>query len=47
MNLGETDSIETEVYPNATYNLPDKMGSLSSGVRMNINKNGITKFAVL
>ena len=46
MNPGETDSIETEVYPNATYNLPDKMGSLSSGVRMNINKNGITKFAV-
>ncbi|MDY2840241.1 MAG: hypothetical protein SOT46_07715 [Treponema sp.] len=46
MTLGETDSIETEVYPNATYNLPDKMGSLSSGVRMNINKNGITKFAV-
>ena len=46
MNLGETDSIETVVYPNATYNLPDKMGSLSSGVRMNINKNGITKFAV-
>lgn len=44
--LGDNDSIKTELYPNVSYNLPNKMGSLTTGVRMNLDKDGLAKFAI-
>lgn len=44
--IGDNDSVKTEVYPNLTYQLPNNMGSLTTGVRMNTDKNGLSKFAV-
>lgn len=44
--LGDNDSIQTELYPNVSYTLPNKMGSLTSGVRMNLDKDGLSKFAI-
>lgn len=44
--LGDTDSVKTEIYPNVTYNLSNKMGSLSTGVRLNLDKDGISKFSI-
>lgn len=44
--LGDNDSVKTEIYPNVTYNLSNKMGSLSTGVRLNLDKDGISKFAI-
>ncbi|MBP3742871.1 MAG: hypothetical protein J6J00_07805 [Treponema sp.] len=46
MMLGDSDSVKTELYPNVTYKLPNKMGSLTTGVRMNLNNNGLSKFAI-
>lgn len=44
--LGNADSVKTEIYPNVTYDLPNKFGSLTSGVRISTDKNGISKFAI-
>ena len=44
--LGDNDSVKTELYPNITYKLANKMGSLTTGVRMNLDKNGLSKIAV-
>lgn len=46
MMLGDSDSVKTELYPNVTYKLPNKMGSLTTGVRMNLDNNGLSKFAI-
>ena len=44
--LGDNDSVKTELYPNVTYKLASKMGSLTTGVRMNLDTNGLSKIAV-
>ena len=44
--LGDNDSVKTELYPNVTYKLASKMGSLTTGVRMNFDKDGLSKFAI-
>lgn len=44
--FGDNNSAKTEIYPNVTYNLPNKMGSLTTGLRMNLDSIGLTKFAV-
>ena len=46
MIIGNNDSVNTELYPNVTYKLANKMGSLTTGVRMNLDKNGLSKIAV-
>ena len=46
MMLGDDASGETEVYPNLTYNLSNKFGSVTTGVRMTFDKYGVAKFAV-
>lgn len=46
MMIGDNDSVKTEIYPNVTYNLSNKFGSLSTGVRINLDKDGISKFAI-
>ncbi len=46
MMLGDSDSFETEVYPNVSYKLPAKMGDLSAGFRMNMNSKGIAQFSI-
>ena len=46
MMLGDDDSGKTEVYPNLTYNLSNKFGSVTTGVRMTFDKYGVAKFAV-
>lgn len=46
MMLGDDASSKTEVYPNLTYNLSNKFGSVTTGVRMTFDKYGIAKFAV-
>lgn len=44
--IGDKDSTQTEIYPNVTFNLPSKMGTLTTGVRMNVDSDGLSKFAV-
>lgn len=44
--LGDNDSVKTELYPNITYKLANKMGSLTTGVRMNLDNKGLSKFAI-
>lgn len=44
--IGDNDSIKTELYPNVSYDLAGKMGTLATGIRMNFDKDGFTKFAV-
>ena len=44
--IGDNDSTKTELYPNVTYKLQNKMGSLTTGVRMNFDKDGLSKFAI-
>lgn len=44
--LGDNDSVQTEIYPNVTYKLADKMGSLTTGVRLNLDNKGLSKFSV-
>lgn len=44
--LGDNDSVKTALYPNVTYKLPNKMGSLTTGIRMNLDHNGLSKIAV-
>lgn len=44
--MGDSDSVKTELYPNITYKLPNKMGSLTTGVRMNLDNKGLSKIAV-
>ena len=46
MMLGDDDSGKTEVYPNLTYNLSNKFGSVTTGVRMTFDKYGVAKFAI-
>ena len=46
MMIGDDDSGKTEVYPNLTYNLSNKFGSVTTGVRMTFDKYGVAKFAV-
>ena len=46
MMLGDDASGTTEVYPNLTYNLSNKFGSVTTGVRMTFDKYGVAKFAV-
>lgn len=44
--IGDNDSTKTELYPNVTYKLQNKMGSLTTGVRMDFDKDGLSKFAI-
>lgn len=44
--LGDNDSVKTELYPNITYKLANKMGSLTTGIRMNLDNKGLSKIAV-
>uniref|UniRef100_UPI00298E6B51 hypothetical protein n=1 Tax=Treponema sp. TaxID=166 RepID=UPI00298E6B51 len=44
--LGDNDSVKTEIYPNVTYKLPNKMGSLTTGLRLNLDNKGLSKIAV-
>ncbi len=44
--FGDNNSAKTEIYQNVTYNLPNKMGCLTTGLRMNLDSIGLTKFAV-
>ena len=44
--IGDDSSAKTEVYPNLTYKLLDKFGTVTTGIRMTFDKNGIAKFAV-
>lgn len=46
MMIGDDSSAKTEVYPNLTYKLLDKFGTVTTGIRMTFDKNGIAKFAV-
>lgn len=46
MMIGNDSSAKTEVYPNLTYKLLDKFGTVTTGIRMTFDKNGIAKFAV-
>ena len=46
MMLGDSDSVKTEIYPNVTYKLPNKMGSLTTGLRLNLDNKGLSKFAI-
>ena len=46
MMFGDDASGKTEVYPNLTYNLSNKFGSVTTGVRMTFDKYGVAKFAV-
>lgn len=46
MMLGDLDSVKTEIYPNVTYKLPNKMGSLTTGLRLNLDNKGLSKFAI-
>lgn len=46
MMIGNYSSAKTEVYPNLTYKLLDKFGTVTTGIRMTFDKNGIAKFAV-
>lgn len=43
---GDNDSLKTEIYPNVAYKLPNKMGTLTAGVRVNLEKDELAKFAV-
>lgn len=44
--VGDDDSLKTELYPNITYKLADKMGTITTGVRMNFDNEGLSKFSV-
>lgn len=44
--LGERDSTQTEIYPNVTYTLPKKLGSITSGVRLSFDADKLAKFAI-
>lgn len=44
--LGSESALKADVYPNLTYNLQNKMGSVTTGVRVSADKNGVIKFAV-
>lgn len=44
--IGDNDSVQTEFFPNATFKLQNKMGSLTSGVRMTIDNEGLSKIAI-
>ena len=44
--IGDNDSVQTELYPNVTYKMPNKIGSLTTGVRINIDNDGLSKIAV-
>lgn len=46
MMIGDDSSAKTEVYPNLTYKFLDKFGTVTTGIRMTFDKNGIAKFAV-
>lgn len=46
MMIGDSDSVKTELYPNITYKLANKMGSLTTGIRMNLDNKGLSKIAV-
>ena len=46
MMIGDDSSAKTEVYPNLKYKLLDKFGTVTTGIRMTFDKNGIAKFAV-
>ncbi len=46
MNIGDNDSAKTELYPNVTCALDDGLGSLTTGVRVNLNKNKVAQFSV-
>ena len=46
MMIGDSDSVKTEIYPNVTYKLPNKMGSLTTGLRLNLDNKGLSKFAI-
>ena len=39
-------SVKSEIYAIVRYDLADKFGSLTSGVRISTDKNGISKFAI-
>ncbi|MCR5045219.1 MAG: hypothetical protein K6A42_01420 [Treponema sp.] len=43
--IGDGNSVKYEVYPYVTYKLPSKMGTLSGGVRFNMNYNTLTSFS--
>ncbi|MBQ0051874.1 MAG: alkaline phosphatase [Treponema sp.] len=46
MMIGDSDSTNSEVYPKFTYSLDNKMGSVTTGVRMNVDKDGLYKIAI-
>ena len=46
MMIGDDDSRKTELYPNIVYTLADKMGTVTTGVRLNLDKDGLYKIAI-
>lgn len=46
MMLGDNHSVKSEIYPNVSYTLSGKLGTLTSGVRFTLDKDGLTKFAI-
>lgn len=44
--LGDKDSTQTEIYPNVTYTLQKKLGTITSGVRLNFDADKLSKFAI-
>ena len=46
MMIGDSDSTKTEIYPNVTYGLPNNFGTLSTGIRVSTDNDGIAKFAI-
>lgn len=44
--IGDSDSTKTEIYPNVTYSLPNKFGTITTGVRVSTDNDGIAKFAI-
>lgn len=46
MMIGDDDSRKTELYPNIVYTLEDKMGTVTTGVRLNLDKDGLYKVAI-
>ena len=46
MMIGDSDSTKTEIYPNVTYGLPNNFGTLTTGIRVSTDNDGIAKFAI-
>lgn len=44
--IGWDDAYTTTVYPYATFALPQNMGDLDMGVRMELTSDGLTKFSI-